>query len=171
MDVAERLKACDRDELLYILNTLVTHSGDVREDVSEILEARAQKRARVAKIESCLQPTTLAPTEHGALEATAPIDELLASATTTLASISRPADMDEGEVPSSAPRRPNAAPIKFEGELEYLNLLPKEEQRKARKNIAQQRRREAFGRAAEYSARATKLKTDANATQSNSYVE
>ena len=54
-----------------------------------------------------------------------------------------PAGMDEvSAAPSQAPRRAKAAPkIKFEGELAYLNSLSKEEQAKARKRIAQERRR------------------------------
>ena len=75
-----------------------------------------------------------------------------------------PAGMDEtAAAPSQAPRRAKAAPkIKFEGELAYLNSLSKEEQVKARKRIAQERRRAAKpgGRAAEFEKRIENCNTD-----------
>ena len=75
-----------------------------------------------------------------------------------------PAGMGEDAVaaPSQAPRRARAAPIKFEGELEHLNLLSKEDQRKARRKIAQDRRRGALPgvRAAEFEKRAENRNAD-----------
>ena len=73
------------------------------------------------------------------------------------------ADMDEAAVaPCPASGRSKAAPIKFEGELAHLNLLSKEDQRKVRRQMAQQRRREAesSSRADEASKRAAKPKAD-----------
>jgi len=74
-----------------------------------------------------------------------------------------PAGMDEtAAAPSQAPRRAKAAPIKFEGELAYLNSLSKQEQAKARKRIAQERRRavKPGGRAAEIEKRIENCNAD-----------
>ena len=74
-----------------------------------------------------------------------------------------PAGMDEtAAAPSQAPRRAKAAPIKFEGELAYLNSLSKQEQAKARKRIAQERRRavKPGGRAAEFEKRIENCNAD-----------
>ena len=75
-----------------------------------------------------------------------------------------PAGMDEdaAAAPSQPPRHARAAPIKFEGELAYLNSLSKQEQAKARKRIAQERRRAAQPgvRAAEFEKRIENCKTD-----------
>jgi uncharacterized protein with PIN domain len=63
---------------------------------------------------------------------------------------------------SQPPHCARAAPIKFEGELEHLNLLLKEDQQKARRKIAQDRRRGAQpgGRAAEIEKRIEKCNAD-----------
>ena len=72
-----------------------------------------------------------------------------------------PAGMDEAAAaPSQAPH--HAAPIKFEGELAYLNLLSKEEQVKARRRITQEWQQAAkpAGRAAEFEKRIDNCNTD-----------